>query len=747
MAIKSKQISDFEFEKLTDGPGAYSGHARELIAVDAGETGLEFLDQFSSILKGPAGSAAAPTYSFFGDPNTGVYSSAADVLGFSAGGVEQLTLSTTQTVFNSAYADVDFIIRSNAYESVKIDGDTDAITLYSGKTRLRTNEYGWTAGDVATQTLASDWRMQAFEVVNDSSHAYLAAISTQDATGPNRGTGHLYLATLRPSDPVSSDSILGRIHFAGTDLDGDQFRDGAEIAAYADGAATSNGIPTRIVYSLHNGSTKVNPLTIKSSQVQVRGSLVGVVDDDTGLTWGVGANLLTVKTGGVTAAYFTSTQQLQGTNGTVALPTFSFISDPDTGIYRSAGNAIGFACAGAKVLDIATTGLGVTGYASTTTGLVIAETADHPIAPAATKGQFWVKSDTPCVPMFTDDAGVDFQIGGAGFVPAWPLLAPDGAVGAPSYSFANDTNSGVYRIGSDVIGVSCGGAKIAEFYGGAGVVAYNRFYAQSFGTEAGPAFTWNTSTSYGMYQISTPVADQGLGFSVYGKRIFNVNWAGCVIASQVANDYAGLNPTLSVTSAAHTLIRAGEYNNALFDFSQVHQFETGAIALQRTFRIAAPTYAFVGASTITDAATLYIDGPPVAGTNATITKAYAAWIGGDTRVDGLIFTGDGAVGTPAWTFLSDPDTGVYSIGADSIGLCAGGVLGITVAEVSSAANLGFFSASAIAQPSSTGETTGFTAGSGTGVNDDSTFTGNVGSTAYRLSDIVKHLKNLGLIAS
>jgi len=61
--------------------------------------------------------------------------------------------------------------------------------------------------------------------------------------------------------------------------------------------------------------------------------------------------------------------------------------------------------------------------------------------------------------------------------------------------------------------------------------------------------------------------------------------------------------------------------------------------------------------------------------------------------------------------------------------------------------LGFFGSSQISQPSSTGETTGFTAGTGTGVNDDSTFTGNVGSTAYRLSDIVKHLKNLGLIAS
>jgi len=61
--------------------------------------------------------------------------------------------------------------------------------------------------------------------------------------------------------------------------------------------------------------------------------------------------------------------------------------------------------------------------------------------------------------------------------------------------------------------------------------------------------------------------------------------------------------------------------------------------------------------------------------------------------------------------------------------------------------LAFYNTTPIVQPTSTGETTGFTAGAGTGVNDDSTFTGNVGATAYRISDIVKHLKNLGLIAS
>lgn len=43
-------------------------------------------------------------------------------------------------------------------------------------------------------------------------------------------------------------------------------------------------------------------------------------------------------------------------------------------------------------------------------------------------------------------------------------------------------------------------------------------------------------------------------------------------------------------------------------------------------------------------------------------------------------------------------------------------------------------------------TTGFTAATGTAVVSGSTFTGNVGSTAYTIGDVVAALKNFGLIA-
>ena len=68
---------------------------------------------------------------------------------------------------------------------------------------------------------------------------------------------------------------------------------------------------------------------------------------------------------------------------------------------------------------------------------------------------------------------------------------------------------------------------------------------------------------------------------------------------------------------------------------------------------------------------------------------------------------------------------------------------------SASQKLGFWNATPVAQHNSTGETSGF----GNEINittsydvPNNTFTGNVGSTAYTISDIVKALKNCGIMA-
>lgn len=90
---------------------------------------------------------------------------------------------------------------------------------------------------------------------------------------------------------------------------------------------------------------------------------------------------------------------------------------------------------------------------------------------------------------------------------------------------------------------------------------------------------------------------------------------------------SGSAPIFQFLPSAHTGLTAStEQPDVNFGLARTEQFATGALATQRAFLIQAPTYGFVGSSTITTAATMAINGAPVAGTNATITNRLALWI-------------------------------------------------------------------------------------------------------------------------
>jgi hypothetical protein len=84
--------------------------------------------------------------------------------------------------------------------------------------------------------------------------------------------------------------------------------------------------------------------------------------------WSVGATgtkwTVTTTANGASSASLSLTlqgNQLQSEDGIVTLPAWTFRNDLDSGRYRIGANNIGDAVNGAKVLDISTTGLGVTG--------------------------------------------------------------------------------------------------------------------------------------------------------------------------------------------------------------------------------------------------------------------------------------------------------------------------------------------------------------------------------------------------
>lgn len=121
----------------------------------------------------------------------------------------------------------------------------------------------------------------------------------------------------------------------------------------------------------------------------------------------------------------------------------------------------------------------------------------------------------------------------------------------------------------------------------------------------------------------------------------------------------GTSTILKVTGAAITgQATTVEAKDVYLNLARTVTFATGVIALQRAVTIEAPTYDFSGgASSITQAATVYIVGAPVAGASATIGKSYALWIAAGSQRLAL-----GTAATPALGVLGGGgafDMGLY----------------------------------------------------------------------------------------
>ena len=172
----------------------------------------------------------------------------------------------------------------------------------------------------------------------------------------------------------------------------------------------------------------------------------------------------------------------------------------------------------------------------------------------------------------------------------------------------------------------------------------------------------STATTFGLLRFggttsSYPAIKRngvGLEFRLADDSAVAGITAGALTLTQAVST-SGSPTVFTITGAAHTTLTAStEATDVNFNLARTVQFATGALTTQRAVRIQAPTYGFVGASTITTASTLSISGPPVAGTNATITNAYAlnvesgnSYFGGNVRAVGS------SVYAPSYGFGSD----------------------------------------------------------------------------------------------
>jgi hypothetical protein len=230
---------------------------------------------------------------------------------------------------------------------------------------------------------------------------------------------------------------------------------------------------------------------------------------------------------------------------------------------------------------------------------------------------------------FLDDAD-DFLVtstyaaGGGNFVITW---ATDGQFQANAGRVTIDATEAAT---SRSVILSLAGASVIDVNDADGVDQA----AFAAGTVARPGITWIGNTDLGFRRATTDTVALAHGG---GDRV-TMGVDGVVITPDART--TGSPNAFVLTGAAHTTLTLSvEASDVVFNLARTVQFATGALALQRAVLIQAPTYAFVAGSVLTDAATVYVDKAPIAGTFATITNSYSLWVdAGITALDdGIVF--------------------------------------------------------------------------------------------------------------
>lgn len=244
--------------------------------------------------------------------------------------------------------------------------------------------------------------------------------------------------------------------------------------------------------------------------------------------------------------------------------------------------------------------------------------------------------------------------------------------GTSAFDFSGGTGIFKTTTGASTFGGSSNAFTFSVTVGGnlSPSTDFSSYFGDSSHHWAG-VYTNQLVTSTGSMVVSaatnielSPGAANSVSAKVSGSNVARFYTNRTVLTPNVAT--SGAITALALTGAANTGQTAStEAPDVDFALNRTVQFATGALTTQRAMIITPPTYAFVGASTLTNAATLAITGAPVAGTNATITNSYALWVQAgrarfDGGIDGVGYIGSSdvqALGTATTTSTSFVDVG------------------------------------------------------------------------------------------
>jgi hypothetical protein len=307
-----------------------------------------------------------------------------------------------------------------------------------------------------------------------------------------------------------------------------------------------------------NGSGTFNRVhswvTDKANTVVVTASRMDAEDDG----FATGLSSCIVKDGQqTTTARIPFALGTSAFTGATSGVSYSFTSDPNTGLYSPAADQWGLVAGGTEVL---------TGAATVVTAAVPVKFPDGAVdAPSVT-----FTNDTDCgiYRIGANNIGIavngakQIDIGTANVTFTNPTLAPDGAVGAPAYAFTNDTDCGVYRINTNNIGIAVNGAKVLDI-GTAGLgVTGTLTSSGALTVSSGGATVTGNSTITGSLTVSTSIS----GATVTGDMVATQSQMETPSASNLIvtparlGFHPGVAKAFTLISSSGTAVVSGSLN-------------------------------------------------------------------------------------------------------------------------------------------------------------------------------------------
>lgn len=360
-----------------------------------------------------------------------------------------------------------------------------------------------------------------------------------------------------------------------------------------------------------------------------------------------GTQRLTVNTTGVT-----STLPLIIPLGSAASPSIQPTSDSNSGIFSPGADQIAVATNGVQRLSVGTTSIDTAVQVRVGGGS----------SPAAPNYTFSIDNASG---MYTNGVGaIGFATSGTARMiinttvnPTVPVLLTDGTASAPSLGFQNSTGAGLFRGGTNIIGFTTAGSQKMTLDTAALTMTGSTQFIGINGSATAPSIRLTGDSQTGLFRSGTNV----LGITTNGTERLSIGTAN-ILSTLPLNLPAGTNtaPAFSFSGSANSGMfmsgadlgfSVGGSNKLTLNSSNI--VSTSTMSLPNA-TAASPTYSFTGQNNLG----MFCVGTNQLGFSTSATQRLAISTTAITSTLPLL-TNDGTNSAPAHSFSSSASTGMF----------------------------------------------------------------------------------------